>query len=80
MSEGPGKNTPSTDGQFMHTGGWLFAHDNNTVEINLLECTERENFLWDKLDKSVETESQTPAGRVGAILQEKTVKLLLRKR
>ena len=80
MSEGPGKFTTSTDGEFIHTGGWLFAHDNNSVKVNLLECTERENFLWDSLDKSVETESQTPAGRVGAILQEKTVKLLQRKR
>ena len=50
MSNGEGKLTTSETGEFIHTGGWLFVHDNNSVEINLLECTEKESFLWDKLD------------------------------
>ena len=50
MSQGTGKISTSDSGEFIHTGGWLFVHDNNTVEINLLECTEKEAFLWDKLD------------------------------
>ena len=50
ITEGNGKNTKSETGDFMHTGGWLFVHDNNSIEINVLECTERENFLFDKLD------------------------------
>ena len=78
--EGEGKVTSSESGEFMHTGGWLFVHDNNSIEVNLLECTEKEDFLWDKLDACVETETESTAGRVGATLQEKTVKLLARKR
>ena len=35
---GDGKFTDSDSGEFMHTGGWLFVHDNNSIEINLLEC------------------------------------------
>ena len=78
--EGEGKITPSENGEFMHTGGWLFVHDNNSVEVNLLECTEKEDFAFDQLDKAVESETQSLAGRSGAILQHKTVKLLSRKR
>ena len=43
----------------MHTGGWLFVHDNNSVEVNLLECTEKETFAFDKLDGQVASESET---------------------
>ena len=50
MMEGEGKITTSESGEFMHTGGWLFVHDNNSIEVNLLECTEKEELLWDKLD------------------------------
>ena len=80
MTEAPGKMTTSDSGDFIHTGGWLFVHDNNSVEVNLLECEEKEKVDWDKLDQCEETESQSHAGRVGALLQEKTVKLLTRRR
>ena len=80
MTEGEGKVTKSESGEFIHTGGWLFVHDNNSVEVNLLECVEKEDFVWDKLDACAETESDSAAGRVGATLQEKTVKLVSRKR
>ena len=57
MSEGEGKTTTSETGDFIHTGGWLFVHDNNSVEINLLECDEKETFDWDKLDQCGDTET-----------------------
>ena len=77
---GDGKYTNSDSGDFIHTGGWLFVHDNNSIEINLLECEERETVAWDKLDQCGENETQSAAGRVAATLQEKAVKLLQRKR
>ena len=80
MTEGEGKLSKTDSGEFIHTGGWCFVHDNNSCEINLLECTEKEDFLWDNLEKSQETESQTVAGRVAATLQHKSVKLLSRRR
>ena len=80
LTGGEGKITSSESGDFIHTGGWLFVHDNNSVEINLLECAEKETLLWDKLDSCVENETQSTPGRVAAQLQEKTVKLLMRKR
>ena len=76
MTDGPGKITKSDSGEFIHTGGWLFVHDNNSIEVNLLECCEKELFLFDKLDQCVGTETDSSAGRVAALLQEKTVKLL----
>ena len=57
MTEGEGKVTNSESGDFIHTGGWLFVHDNNSIEINLLECEEREKMAWDKLDQCTETET-----------------------
>ena len=80
MTEGPGKFTKSEHGDFVHTGGWLFVHDNNSVEVNLLECAAKEDFLWDKLDNCTETETESSTGRVAAGLQQKTVKLLQRRR
>ena len=68
MIEAPGKMTDSVDGHFIHTGGWLFVHDNNSIEINLLEAEKKEAILWDRLDKSGETETQSTAGRVAATL------------
>jgi hypothetical protein len=68
MTEGEGKVTTSESGEFIHTGGWLFVHDNNSIEVNLLECCERETFVWDKLDGCQETETHSTAGRVAATL------------
>ena len=65
---------------FIHTGGWLFVHDNNSIEINLLECIEKEDFGFDKLDNLQQNETESAAGRVAASLQQKSVKLLQRRR
>ena len=54
---GEGKMTDSESGDFIHTGGWLFVHDNNSIEVNLLECEMKEKVAWDQLDKSQETET-----------------------
>jgi hypothetical protein len=56
------------------------VHDNNSIEVNLLECTEKETFAFDKLDNVVANETETAAGRIAASLQTKTVKLLQRRR
>ena len=53
---------------------------NNAIEVNLLECTEKEEFSFDKLDTAPRTETETAAGRIAATLQDKTVKLLQRRR
>ena len=68
MSDGEGKHTASDSGEFIHSGGWCFVHDNNSCEINMLECVEKEDFIWDKLDGCSETETESDAGRVAASL------------
>ena len=67
MTAGTGKITKSESGEFIHTGGWLFVHDNNSVEINLLECEDRDTFGWDALEVT-DTETQSNAGRAAARL------------
>ena len=79
-AEGEGKISHTESGEFIHTGGWLFVHDNNSCEINMLECVEKEDFIFDQLDNAVESETDSDAGNVGKTLQAKTVKLLNRRR
>ncbi|CDW81093.1 UNKNOWN [Stylonychia lemnae] len=80
IQSGDGNFSKSDSGLFIHTGGWLFVHDNNSIEVNLLECTEKENFAFEKLDNTQSQETETNAGRIAASLQDKTVKLLQRRR
>ena len=77
---GDGNFAKNDSGLFIHTGGWLFVHDNNSIEINLLECIEKEDFGFDKLDNLQQNETESAAGRVAASLQQKSVKLLQRRR
>ena len=77
---GVGKFAKHDSGLFIHTGGWLFVHDNNSIEINVLECIEKEDFGFDKLDNLQQNETESAAGRVAASLQQKSVKLLQRRR
>jgi len=51
-SEGSFVDQTST-GEFVHSGGWCFVHDNNTVDINLMECVEKEKFAYDKVDTAL---------------------------
>ncbi len=74
-----GNHTKSESGKFMHTGGWLHVHDNNTVEVNLLECCEKESYNFDKID-AVTSETDSNAGRVAASLQDRTFKIFQSRR
>ena len=80
IQAGDGNFSKSDSGLFIHTGGWLFVHDNNSIEVNLLECVEKENFNFEKLESCQPNETESAAGRVANTLQEKTVKLLNRRR
>lgn len=36
-----GSQIPGFSGDFLHTGGWLAIHPDNSCEINLVECADR---------------------------------------
>ena len=80
ITVGEGNLCNSESGTFIHTGGWLFVHDNNSCEINLLEAEQKELFAFDKLDQCQNSETESAAGRIGNNLQDKTVKMLQRRR
>merc|ERR1712226_1484828 len=63
-----------TEGNFMHTGGWLFVHDNNSIEVNLLECEQKESVDFEKLTGET-SEPDSNAGKIAAQLQDKTYKI-----
>ena len=56
-----------------------FLYSNNTIEVNLLEACEKENFNFDAID-NVTTETDSPAGKVAAQLQDKTYKIFQKRR
>ena len=66
-----GNNTTSDDGKFMHTGAWLFVHDNNSIEVNMLECCEKEKFKFEAINQNT-SETSSAAGEVAAKLQATT--------
>eukprot|EP00352_Strombidinopsis_acuminata_P009287 CAMPEP_0176376874 /NCGR_PEP_ID=MMETSP0126-20121128/28491_1 /TAXON_ID=141414 ORGANISM="Strombidinopsis acuminatum, Strain SPMC142" /NCGR_SAMPLE_ID=MMETSP0126 /ASSEMBLY_ACC=CAM_ASM_000229 /LENGTH=161 /DNA_ID=CAMNT_0017738481 /DNA_START=26 /DNA_END=511 /DNA_ORIENTATION=+ len=79
VQHGEGNFASNDSGVFMHTGGWLFMHDNNSVEVNLLECSEKEQFDFQAINNET-TETESAAGKVAADLQEKTFRVFSSRR
>ena len=67
ITPGEGNHTDSDSGLFMHTGGWLFMHDNNTIEVNLLEIEQKEKFQFEAINAEG-TETDSPAGKIAGDL------------
>ena len=57
----------------------MMARSNNSVEVNLLEVVEKEDFQYDQLTTDV-TETDSPAGKIGQQLQLQTVRNFQRRR
>ena len=43
-------------------------YSNNSIEVNLLECSEKEEFVFEKLDSCHHTETESATGRIAASL------------
>ncbi|CAI2382218.1 unnamed protein product [Moneuplotes crassus] len=80
MDKGEGNNFTGNDGKLIHSGGWLFVHENNSIEVNFVDASEKEDFDFDKLTLPDGLESDSAAGKVAAQLQEKTFKRIMRVR
>ena len=80
LEKGEGNHATSEDGKFIHTGGWLFVHENNSVEVSLLDCCEKDDFNYEALQAPAELETESNLGKIAAQLQDKTYKNLLRTR
>ena len=57
----------------------VFACSNNTIDVSLLEVEEKEKFRFELLT-SEGTETDSPAGKIAADLQQKTYRIFQRKR
>ena len=80
ISPGDGNNARRDSGLFIHSGGWLFVHDNNSIDVSLIECIEKEDFKFDALTLNDATESDSAAGRLAHALQDKAIKGVQRRR
>ena len=56
-----------------------FAFRNNTIEVNLLECCEKEDFAFDEIQNNP-TETESVGGKVAAKLQDATYRIFQRRR
>ena len=52
---------------------------NNSIEINLLEVEQKENFAFDKA-QGEQSETDSAAGKIAGALQQKTSVLIQRRR
>eukprot|EP01016_Furgasonia_blochmanni_P002011 TRINITY_DN107_c0_g1_i3.p1 TRINITY_DN107_c0_g1~~TRINITY_DN107_c0_g1_i3.p1 ORF type:complete len:223 (+),score=73.14 TRINITY_DN107_c0_g1_i3:66-734(+) len=69
-----------TSGDYLHLGGWLTVHLDNTVEINLIDCFEKKDVRADQLDKGEALkERETAAGRYMTKLRKSAVRVFLKK-
>ena len=67
---------PDCSGEFIHSGGYAIYHDNNTCDINLLECCEKENFQFEK----VETVTEETDSKYDKEAQNYAVRKVLRRK
>ena len=52
----------------------MISFSNNSIEVNLLECCEKDNFAFEAINADTD-ETDSAAGRVAAQLQDKTYKI-----
>lgn len=53
---------------------------NNTIEVNLVEAMDRDKFAFENIQTPQGLETESPAGRIAAQLQEKATRMVLRRR
>ena len=46
------ENREDTKGEYLHTGGWLVVHPDNSCEITLADGWEKDEIAFDQLDKA----------------------------
>lgn len=70
MQPGDGNLSESQSGEFVHGGGWLFVHPDNSMEIDLVSCEERESFQFEKVapEDLPEEDTTTLQGRTASEL------------
>ena len=55
------------------------AFRNNTIEVSLLECLEKEHYAFDQLQNNP-TETDSAAGKVAGKLQDRAYRIFQRRR
>jgi hypothetical protein len=78
-TKGPGSYAKNDSGDFVHSGGWLVMHDNNTMDIDLIECVEKENFKYEKVNTTQIDGEASLKNYFERRLQELAIKGLTRK-
>jgi len=78
-TKGAGSFAKADSGEFVHSGGWAIMNDNNTIDINLFECIEKELFKYDKLDQNAITSDGSIGGQYERRLQDLALKAMARK-
>ncbi len=73
------QDTKDLSGDYMHAGGWVFIHADNTCEINLVDIYERKEVKADQVDRIEVKDAETLAGKYVAKMRKSTSKNFLKK-
>jgi hypothetical protein len=55
-------------------------HRNNTIEVNLMECANKEDFVFENVKAVEGLETESAAGKLAGQLAEKATRMILRRR
>ena len=80
VEKGDGNKAKNEDGKFIHAGGWLVVHENNSVAVDLVDCWEKQLYEFDKVTTPQGTESDSHLGKVISQLQIRATKMVKRRR
>ncbi|EAR90676.2 hypothetical protein TTHERM_01094890 (macronuclear) [Tetrahymena thermophila SB210] len=65
----------NVSGDFLHTGGWVIVHADNTCEINVMDLFDRKEVRADQFEKGNIQDLDTLAGKYAAKSRKSTVRL-----
>lgn len=61
---------PGISGDFLHTGGWLIVHSDNSCEINVMDIFEKKDLRPDQMFKTEVKEGNDLAGKYLAAMRK----------
>ncbi|EGR34765.1 hypothetical protein IMG5_002370 [Ichthyophthirius multifiliis] len=65
-------------GDYLHSGGWLIIHADNTCEINVMDLFERKEVKADQFDKANIVDADTNAGKYAQKSRKNTNRIFLK--
>lgn len=73
------RDVPGVSGDFMHTGGWVIIHADNSCEINLMDIVDRKDVKPELLDKYEGKDPDSVASKYASRVRKSTARYFAKK-